>query len=84
MAAPGTLEGMLDFARDKLDIVAPAGDLLYQNAYDVLMQDVTAAFVVGQSVVEGVRCETTWRFGTPVSTGSSGSRRARSRFPGSW
>ena len=55
--APGTLERMLDFAREKLDIVAPAGDLLYQNAYDVLMQDVTAAFVVGKSVVESVRCD---------------------------
>jgi hypothetical protein len=57
MAAPGTLEEMLDFARDMLDIVAPAGDLLYKNAYDILMQDVTTAFVVGKSVVEGVRCD---------------------------
>jgi len=57
VAAPGTVEGMLDFARDKLDVVAPAGDLLYQNAYDVMMQDVTAAFVVGKAVVEGVRCD---------------------------
>jgi hypothetical protein len=56
-AAPGTLEAMLDFARDKLDIVAPAGDLLYQNAYDILMQDVTTAFVVGKAVIEGVRCD---------------------------
>ena len=29
VAAPGTLEEMLDFARTKLDIVAPAGDLIY-------------------------------------------------------
>jgi hypothetical protein len=57
VAAPGTLEEMLDFARDTLDIVAPAGDFLHKNAYDVLMQDVTSAFVVGQSVVEGVRCD---------------------------
>ena len=55
IAAPGTLEEMLDFAREKLDIVAPAGDLLYKNAYDILMQDVTSGFVVGKGVVDGVR-----------------------------
>ena len=57
IAAPGTLEEMLDFAREKLDIVAPAGDLLYKNAYDILMQDVTSGFVVGKGVVDGVRCD---------------------------
>ncbi|MCU0811525.1 MAG: DUF2092 domain-containing protein [Thiobacillaceae bacterium] len=54
-AAPATLEEMLDFAREKLNIVAPASDLLYKNAYDILMQDVTAGFVVGKGVVDGVR-----------------------------
>jgi len=57
IAAPGTLEEMLDFAREKLDVVAPAGDLLYKNAYDILMQDVTSGFVVGKGVVDGVRCD---------------------------
>jgi hypothetical protein len=56
-AAPGTLEEMLDFAREKLDIVAPAGDLLYKNAYEILIQDVTAGFVVGKGVVDGARCD---------------------------
>lgn len=56
VAAPGTLEGMLDFAREKLDIVAPAGDLIHSNAYDILMTDVTQGFVVGKAVVAGVRC----------------------------
>lgn len=55
--APGTLEDMLDFARESLDIVAPAGDLIYSNAFEILMQDVTTAFVVGKSVVEGARCD---------------------------
>jgi|APFre7841882724_1041349.scaffolds.fasta_scaffold48128_2 hypothetical protein len=55
--APGTLEEMLDFAREKLDIVAPAGDLIFKNAYDILMQDVTSGFVVGKGVVDGVRCD---------------------------
>jgi hypothetical protein len=56
-AAPDTLEGMLDFARTKLDIVAPAGDLLYKSAYDLLMDGVTDGFVVGKAVIEGVRCD---------------------------
>ncbi len=57
VAAPGTLEEMLDMAQTKLDIVAPAGDLIRKNAYDILMTDVTQGFVVGKSVVEGVRCD---------------------------
>jgi hypothetical protein len=57
MAVPDTLEGMLDFARTKLDILAPAGDLLYKDAYDILMDGVTDSFVVGKAVIEGVRCD---------------------------
>ncbi|WP_313951303.1 DUF2092 domain-containing protein [Accumulibacter sp.] len=57
VAAPGTLEEMLDFARTKLDIVAPAGDLLYRNAFEILMDNVTSGFVVGKAVVAGVRCD---------------------------
>lgn len=56
VAAPANLEAMLDYARDKLDIVAPAGDLIYKNAYEVLMQDVLSGFVVGKGMVDGVRC----------------------------
>jgi hypothetical protein len=48
VAAPDTLEAMLDFARTKLDIEAPAGDLLYVNAFDIVMDGVTSAFVVGK------------------------------------
>lgn len=57
IAAPGTIEEMLDFARTKLDIEAPAGDLVYKNAYQILTDRVTSGFVVGKSVVEGVRCD---------------------------
>jgi hypothetical protein len=56
VSAPDTLEGMLDFARASLDIVAPAGDLLYRNAYEILMEGVTQSLVVGKAVIEGVRC----------------------------
>lgn len=57
VAAPDTLEGMLDYARTQLDIVAPASDLLYKDAYDILMDGVTDGFVVGKAVIEGVRCD---------------------------
>lgn len=57
VAAPDTLEAMLELARTKLDIVAPAGDLLNKNAYDILMDGVTDGFVVGKAVIEGVRCD---------------------------
>jgi len=56
-AAPPTVEAMLDYAREKLDIVAPAEDIVYEDAFSILMADVTTAFVVGKAVVEGVRCD---------------------------
>jgi len=55
--APPTIEGMLDFARDELDIIAPGSDLIYKNAFERLSQDLTSAFVVGKSVIGGVRCD---------------------------
>ena len=55
--APDTLEGMLDFARESLDIVAPAGDFIYRNAYELLMEDVESGFRVGPSMIEGVLCD---------------------------
>jgi hypothetical protein len=48
---------MLDFARNSLDVVAPAGDLLYKNGYEILMNGVLSGFVVGKAVIEGVRCD---------------------------
>jgi len=55
--APGTIDAMLDFARDSLDVIAPAGDLITTDAYARLMADTTAGFVVGKSTIDGVRCD---------------------------
>lgn len=55
--APPTIEAMLHFARDSLDIVPPSGDLVYENAYDLLTETVTSGFVVGKSIVGGVKCD---------------------------
>ena len=55
--APGTIDAMLDYARDSLDVLAPAGDLITTDAYQRLMSDSTSGFVVGKSVVGGARCD---------------------------
>jgi hypothetical protein len=55
--APPTLEAALDFAREELDIVAPAGDLLDANAYEVLMEGVRSGLVVGTAMLDGVICD---------------------------
>jgi len=54
--APPTIEDMLDFARVSLDVYAPGGDLLYKDAYRVLMEDVVSGFYVGESMVGGIKC----------------------------
>lgn len=55
--APPTLEKMLRYASDTLGLVIPASDLVYPNAYELLMQDVTAAILLGKTVVNGVSCD---------------------------
>jgi len=55
-AAPPTLDETLDFAREKLDIIAPASELLYKNAAEKMLKESSSGFVVGPSVVGGVKC----------------------------
>ena len=55
--APETIEKMIDFARETVGILLPAADLLYRNAFPLMMQDVTLAKVVGKTFVGGVRCD---------------------------
>ena len=47
---------MLDFAREKLDIIAPAAELLYKNAAEKMLKEASSGFVVGQSIVGSVKC----------------------------
>jgi hypothetical protein len=56
-SAPGTIEGMIELAREKIGILLPAADLLYRNAFPLLMQDVTLAAVVGKADVGGISCD---------------------------
>ena len=55
--APGTIEETLDFARESLGVGLPVADLVYRNAFPLLMQDVTLAVVVGKEVIGGVKCD---------------------------
>lgn len=55
--APPTLAGAIDYARNTLGLVVPAADLVYPNAYELLMQDVNSAQVIGKSMINGVRCD---------------------------
>jgi hypothetical protein len=51
--APATLDGMLDFSRDELDIVSPATDLVYSDSFKRLTEDMTEGFVVGKKAFFG-------------------------------
>ena len=55
-AAPPTIDEMLDFAREKLDIIAPAAELLYKNVAEKMLKESSSGFVVGPSVIGGVKC----------------------------
>jgi hypothetical protein len=57
VSAPATIEATLDYTREKLDLFIPIGDLVYTNAYALLMQDVTLAAVAGKAVIGGVKCD---------------------------
>jgi hypothetical protein len=54
-AAPATIDEMLDFSREKLDVIAPAAELLYKNAAEKMLKESTSGFVVGQSIVGAVK-----------------------------
>jgi hypothetical protein len=54
--APATVDAALDFARDELDIIAPAADLLDTRVYERLMQQSRSGSYLGLSSVGGHRC----------------------------
>jgi hypothetical protein len=56
-SAPGTIEGVLDFARESLGLTVPVADLVYRNSFELLMQEVGFAKVVGKAVIGGVKCD---------------------------
>lgn len=53
---PPSIEAALDYARESLDLTAPASDLIFENSYELLMEHVDSGFWVGRSVVDNVQC----------------------------
>ncbi len=65
IAVPDNIDDFLHFARDTLDLVPPAGDMVFTNAFELLTASVTSGFVVGPAVIDGVSCHHL-AFTTPV------------------
>ena len=56
-AAPGTYREMFIYLFESLGFAVPISDLVYPDAFELLMQDVTFATVVGKSYINGVKCD---------------------------
>lgn len=54
-AAPGTLDAVVDQARERLNIDAPGGDLLVPDSYDALLDGVTVGRYVGLEPIGSVK-----------------------------
>ena len=54
--APATIDETLDFAVDQLGLHAPGADLIYNDAYGGLMEDVESGNFVGTGPLNGVQC----------------------------
>ena len=57
VAAPGTVDQLVDTLRDKYHRHMPGADLLMTNSYDELMQDVYDSKDLGSGVINGVECD---------------------------
>jgi hypothetical protein len=58
VAAPGTVDQLIDELRDKYKRPLPGADLLLTNSYGGLMEDVFDSKDLGSGVVSGVECDT--------------------------
>ena len=57
VAAPGTVDQLIDTLQDKYNRPVPGADLLMTNSYDELMQDVYDLKDLGSGVINGVECD---------------------------
>ncbi len=55
-AMPATIDAMLDKASNDFNIIAPASDLIYSNAYDRLTKTATSGMVIGKAMIDGKLC----------------------------
>ena len=58
VAAPGTVDQLIDTLQDKYHRPLPGADLLMTNSYDELMQGVYDSKDLGSGVINGVECDT--------------------------
>ncbi len=56
MKAPSNIEAAFDSARERFGLVAPGGDLVYRDSYDVLTESVNSGHYLGLHNVHGVEC----------------------------
>jgi hypothetical protein len=56
-SVPGNIEDMFHFAYESLGISNPVSDLIYSNAFSLLMKDVYFAVSIGKEMIHGVRCD---------------------------
>jgi hypothetical protein len=54
--APARIDEALDFARDRLNLMAPLADFLYSDPYKVLSAEMESGFYVGPALLDGVPC----------------------------
>ena len=57
MAAPPTLDELIPTVMEKTGIYFPAADVLYSDVYANFTKDLTHAYWVDKSVVDGVNCD---------------------------
>lgn len=55
--APDTIEGMLDYTREELGLYVPIADLVYQNTFTLLTENISSAIVLGKTDIGGVSCQ---------------------------
>ena len=57
VAAPGTVDQLIDVLQDKYNRPLPGADLLMSNSYAELIQDVYDSKDLGSGVINGVECD---------------------------
>lgn len=55
--APDTFEGLFKYMYESLGFALPISDMIYSDAYPLLMEDVNFASVIGKTVIDGIKCD---------------------------
>lgn len=56
-AVPDTFEGLFEYMYESLGFGLPVSDLIYSDAFPLLMEGVTFAAVAGKTYIDGARCD---------------------------